>query len=98
MNQKDVIAKLLNATITQDNFVDKDLDNYIYASLSQPPIKIINKNGSNDELDYTVECPNCGANVNYGDDIFMLGGHIYCSTKNCREKLINSSSYFEKYK
>lgn len=80
-------AKILNALITGKNFVDKDTDNYIYASLSQPPIKIINKNNSNDELDYTVECPSCGRYVNYGNEIFMVSGHIYCNNDDCRKKV-----------
>lgn len=87
MNKQDLMAKMLNMAVTGKNFVDKDLDNYIYASLSQPPIKIIDKNGSDDELDYTVECPNCGSHINYGEHTFMLSGHIYCDTKGCREKL-----------
>lgn len=82
-------AKMLNAAIMEDNFVDEDLDEYIYASLSQPPIKIIDKNGSDDELDYTVKCPNCGSYVNYGKQIFMLSGHNYCDNEGCREKLVN---------
>lgn len=87
MKKQDVVAKMLNMAVTGKHFVDKDLDNYIYASLSQPPIKIIDKNNSDNELDYTVECPNCGKYVNYGEDIFMLSGHIYCSNEGCREKL-----------
>ena len=88
MNEKQkLLAKWLNATLMGDKFEDKSLDDYIYASLTQPPIKIIDKNGSNDELDYTVECPNCGSHINYGEHTFMLSGHIYCDTKGCREKL-----------
>lgn len=87
MNKQDLMAKMLNMAVTGKNFVDKDLDDYIYASLSQPPIKIIDKNDSDDELDYTVECPNCGSHINYGEHTFMLSGHIYCDTKGCREKL-----------
>ena len=66
------------------------IDNYIYASLTQPPIKIIDKNDSDDELNYTVECPNCGSYVNYGYQIFMRSGHIYCNNKGCLEKLEES--------
>lgn len=87
MLKQQLLAKMLNASITENNYVDKSLDEYIYASLSQPPIKIINKNNSNDELDYTVECPNCGSHVNYGEQIFMISGHIYCSNDGCRAKL-----------
>jgi len=89
MKKQDLIAKMINAAVTGSKFVDKDLDNYIYASLSQPPIKIIDKNNSDDELDYTVECPNCGKHVNYGNEIFMLSGHLYCINEGCREKLCN---------
>ena len=83
----DIISKELNKTVMEDKFVDKDLNDYIYASLSQPPIKIIDKNGSDDELDYTVECPNCHRHVNYGTEIFTIGGHIYCNGGGCREKV-----------
>jgi hypothetical protein len=88
MKKKDLIAKMLNAQITGENFVDQPLDKYIYASLSQPPIEIIDKNNSDDELDYTVKCPNCGSYVNYGHETYMLSGHIYCSNKGCRESLV----------
>lgn len=82
-------AMLLNFLVTQDNFVLKDTDKYLYASLSQPPIKIIDTNGSDNELDYTVECPNCGSYVNYGEQTYMKSGYIYCDNEGCREKLIN---------
>lgn len=91
-NQK---ARILNFLVTGDNFVDENTNDYIYASLSQPPIKIIDKNNSEDELDFTVECPNCKSHVNYGEEIFMLSGHIYCSNKGCREKLINENEYLK---
>lgn len=81
-------AMLWNLICRGEKFEFKDPDKYLYASLSQPPIKIINKNNSEDELDFTVECPNCRKHVNYGKEIFMISGHIYCSNKNCREKLI----------
>ena len=90
---KDLFAKVLNYKVTGNKFENKDTNEYIYASLSQPPIKIIDKNGSNDELDYTVECPNCGNYVNYGNEIFMLSGHIYCSNNGCREKLVKELRY-----
>lgn len=90
MKNKEQIGKLLNKLITQEKFDDKFLDKYIYASLSQPPIKIIDKRGSNDELDYIVECPNCKSHVCYGTDIYMYSGHIYCSNKGCREKVVNN--------
>ena len=90
---KDILAKALNQAVTQSKFIDKNLDNYIYASLSQPSIKIINKNNSDDELDYTVECPNCGSHVNYGTETYMLSGHIYCSNIGCREKLVMELKY-----
>ena len=85
--RKNDIAKVLNFAVTGDKFVNKDTDNYIYASLSQPPIRIVDKNDSDDELDYTVECPNCDCYVNYGNQIFMRSGHIYCNNKGCLEKL-----------
>lgn len=79
--------KLLNRAVTGSKFIDKNKDEYIYASLSQPPIKIVSKNGSNDELDYTVECPNCHRHVNYGHEIFMVSGHLYCSSNKCRDEV-----------
>ena len=96
MNLKDIYAKGINKTLTGDKFVDKDLDNYIYASLTQPPIKILNKNNSEDELDYIVECPNCHKAVNYGTEIFMYAGHIYCANKGCREQVVEK--YESRYK
>ena len=87
MNEKET-AKILNAIITDKDFVDKPLNDYIYASLSQPPIKILDKRNSNDELDYIVECPNCHSAVCYGTDIFMYSGHIYCSNEGCREEVV----------
>ena len=91
MRNNQLIGKMLNALVTGKNFDNKDLNNYIYASLSQPPIKIIDKNDSDDECDYTVECPNCGCYVNYGTQIFMRSGHIYCNNKGCLEKLENKT-------
>lgn len=90
MNKENLYAKILNASITGKNFVNKNLDNYIYASLSQPPIKIIDKRDSIDELDYLVECPNCHSVVCYGTDIFMYCGHICCSNNGCREEVVNA--------
>lgn len=81
-------AKILNKLVMGNKFTDRGLNNYIYASLSQPPIKIISKNNSDDEMDYTVECPNCGSHVKYGENIFMVSGHIYCSNGGCRENLM----------
>lgn len=76
----------LNQMVTGQKF--KDSDEWLYSSLSQPPIKVIDKKGSDDELDWTVECPNCGAHKNYGEHVFMNSGHIYCDTDGCREKLM----------
>lgn len=85
--------KLLNRAVTGSKFIDKNEAEYIYASLSQPPIKIVSKNGSDDELDYTVECPNCHRHVNYGEEIFMVSGHIYCSNENCRDEAFKKVRY-----
>lgn len=59
----------------------------LYASLTQPPIKVIDKHGTDDEMEWTVKCPNCGSYKNYGTQIFMSSGRIYCDAKGCREKL-----------
>lgn len=80
-------AKVLNALVTQNKFENKDLDNYLYASLSQPPLKVIDKCGSDDEMDWIVECPTCKSHIKYGTEIFMLSGHHYCINPGCREKL-----------
>lgn len=82
-------AKNVNCLLMGKKFVDKDTNDYIYASLTQPPIKIIDKCGSDDELDYIVECPNCRSHICYGTDTFMYAGHIYCSTDGCREEVID---------
>ena len=88
--------KLLNRAVTGSKFINKNEDEYLYASLSQPPIKIVDKNGSNDELDYTVECPNCHRHVNYGNEIFMISGHIYCSNENCRDEVFKKVGYYDR--
>lgn len=99
MKTENIIAKAINKAITQSKFIDKNVDNYIYASLSQPPIKIIDKCNSDDELDFIVECPNCGSHVNYGNSMFMLNGYLYCDVDNCRQKLLDKNVYLkEKYK
>lgn len=78
-------AKMLNKMVMRENFVDKDTNEYIYASMSQPPVKIIDKNGSDNELDFTVECPTCGSHVNFGKNMRMISGHIYCdSSESCQ--------------
>lgn len=87
-----VVAKALNTNIrdAHDEYLEnyKDPDDWLYASLSQPPIRVVDKHGSDDDLDWDVECPNCGAIVNYGEHLFMVGGYLYCSTDGCREKLL----------
>ena len=93
-----ILAKQLNQQVTDNNFIDKDLNDYLYASLSQPPIKIIDKCGSDDELDYIVECPNCKKHVNYGTSIFMISGHLYCENDGCRESLIDKHECLTRYK
>lgn len=87
MKNQAVVAKMINHKVTGNRFIDKPVDEYIYASLSQPPVKIIDKCGSDDEMDYIVECPNCGSYVNYGEHIYMLSGYIYCDTKGCFDML-----------
>ena len=85
-----LLGKIINASLLGDRHMDKPLDEYMYASLTQPPIKIIDKCGSEDEMDYIVECPNCGNHVVYGESIYMIGGHLYCSNEKCREEVINN--------
>lgn len=87
-----IVAKAINTGIRDagDEYLDnyKDPDEWLYASLSQPPIRVVDKHGSDDDLNWDVECPNCKAIVNYGKNIFMIGGYLYCSTDGCREKLL----------
>lgn len=90
------VYKELNRAVTGSKFINKNEDEYLYASLSQPPIKIVDKNGSNDELDYTVECPNCHRHVNYGNEIFMISGLIYCSNENCRDEVFKKVGYYDR--
>lgn len=82
-----LIAAALNQMVTSQKFHDPD-GMELYASMSQPPIKVIDKKDSDDEMDWTVECPNCGAHKNYGQQIFMIGGRIYCDADGCYEKLM----------
>lgn len=95
MKKEQYTAKTLNAMVMGSRFENRDLDQYLYASLSQPPIKIIDKCGSDDELDYIVECPTCGRHVNYGNSIFMLSGHLYCASEGCRDMLIAKTPHLQ---
>ena len=90
-----LVAKIINSAVTGDKFVSRDTNEYIYASLSQPPIRIVDKCGSEDELDFMVECPNCGSCVNYGHDIFMISGRLYCNVGNCYNKLLDKNPYLK---
>lgn len=78
--------KIMNKLVTQKDFENKNPDDYIYASLSQPPIKVLDKHGTDDEFKWTVECPNCKRAVIYGDEIFMVSGHLYCSDEKCKKQ------------
>lgn len=64
--KEQILAKALNSVVTKDKFVDKDINKYLYDSLSQPSIKIKIKHGSDNEHDRDVICPNCGSVINYG--------------------------------
>lgn len=83
-----VMFKALNARVLGDKHIDENPNDYIYGSLTQPPIRVIDKNGSEDMLDWTVECPNCKKHVSYGTETFMFSGHIYCSNEGCREEVV----------
>ena len=78
--------KIMNKLVTQKDFENKNPDDYIYASLSQPPIKVLDKHGTDDEFKWTVECPNCKRAVIYGDEIFMVSGHLHCSDEKCKKQ------------
>ena len=84
-------ARMLNAMVRQTIDTGKDTNNYLYASLSQPPIKIKDKRNSDNALDYIVECHNYKRNICYGTDTFMISGHIYCSKEGCREEVIKKN-------
>lgn len=81
-----LLAGMLNQAVTGATCQGPD-GMELYASISQPPIKVIDKHGTDDEMEWTVECPNCGAHKKYGTQVFMISGHIYCDAKGCREKL-----------
>ena len=89
MKRNEKIFKSLNRYVLKNDFLDKSMDEYLYASISQPPIRIISRNDSDNELEYTVECPNCGNNVNYGRHTYMLSGYIYCDNKGCKDSLMS---------
>lgn len=82
-----LISAALNQMVTGEKFHDPD-GMELYASMSQPPIKVIDKKDSDDEMGWTVKCPNCGAHKNYGQQIFMISGRIYCDADGCYEKLM----------
>lgn len=84
----------LNQMVTGEKF--KDPDEFIYGSLTQPPLKVLEKHNTDDEMEWTVECPNCGSRANYGREVFMISGHFYCAAKNCRRKLIEKLEGEEK--
>lgn len=81
-----LLAGMLNQAVTGAKCQGPD-GMELYASISQPPIKVIDKHGTDDEMEWTVECPNCGAHKKYGTQVFMNSGRIYCDAKGCREKL-----------
>lgn len=81
-----LLAGMLNQAVTGRKFHGPDKME-LYASLTQPPIKVVDKHDTDDEMEWTVECPNCGAYKNYGTQIFMSSGRIYCDAKDCREKM-----------
>lgn len=81
----------LNHSVRGDRYEWKNPNDWLHASLSQPPIRVLNKHDTDDELAWDVECPNCGSKVNFGKQIFMISGHLYCSTKGCREKLLREA-------
>lgn len=84
MSKEDRLKFLLwNRAVTGKNFVARDPDDYIYASLSQPPVKVVNKHNSDDEMDWDVECPNCHKVVNYGWHLYSEAGQLYCDSEGC---------------
>lgn len=81
---EEIELKLLNKLVERENFIDLPTEDYFYASLSQPPIRIVNRMKSDDELDWIVECPNCHENTKFADTC-MCHGKIYCDY--CRDKI-----------
>ena len=82
----------LNALVRQGDCKLLNPDDYIYASISQPPIKVLDKHGTDDAFKWDVECPNCKRKVNYGKEIFMVHGFIYCSDDDCRQAVWEKSN------
>lgn len=83
----------LNHSVRGYRYEWKNPNDWLHVSLSQPPIRVLNKHDTDDELAWDVECPNCGSKVNFGKQIFMISGRLYCSTKGCREKLLKEAKY-----
>lgn len=88
MLKERIKAKELNKLLMKEKFVDKDIDEWLYASLTQPPVQVVDKCGSDDELKWLVFCPNCGEVVNYGTNTYMVSGYIYCGSEGCKESLL----------
>lgn len=59
-------SKALNKVVVGTDFQEENTNKYLYASLSQPPIKVIDTKNSDDEFEWIVECPNCKNHVCYG--------------------------------
>lgn len=49
-----LLARMLNQAVTGRKFHGPD-GMELYASISQPPIKVIDKHGTDDEMEWTVE-------------------------------------------
>ena len=90
-----IIKKHINKLVTADKFEDRDVSDYIYGSISQPPLKVVSKNDSDDELDYTVNCPTCGTLRIFGTELYMLSGYFYCDTVGCMEKCKDKGGHYK---
>ena len=73
----------------------KNPNDYIFSSLTNPPLKVVNRHGTDDEMEWDVECPNCNKIVNYGEGTAMVSGHVYCFTEGCRESLMKKLEHKE---
>lgn len=84
--------RLMNRAIVKriagDKFQSRNPNEYLYPSLTQPPVKVLQHNGTDNELEWTVECPNCHQPAVYGTHLFMISGECYCAAPGCRQKLV----------
>lgn len=80
------VLNMLICGVNEDS--TKDPHEYIYNSLSHPPLKVVDKRGTDDEHKWIVECPNCGEEIIYGTQTAMVHGYTYCLSDGCKDNLL----------